>query len=85
MEQRRKVADPLLLCAGPGRVSQALGIDIGHDGLSLAQQPFHLAAPEARVLVVTGKRIGISKAVDQPWRFGLQGSVHVSKKFSAIK
>lgn len=83
MEERRNMADPLLLCAGPGRVSQALGIDNSHDGRPLAHPPFQLTAPETPALVVTAKRIGISKAVDQPWRFGLQGSAHVSKKFGA--
>lgn len=84
MEERRNVSDPLLFCAGPGRVSQALGISIDHDGMSLAQPPFHLTQPEAPVLVVADRRIGISKAVDQPWRFGLQNSNYVSKKFRSI-
>lgn len=84
MEERRNVSDPLLFCAGPGRVSQALGISIDHDGMSLARPPFRLTQPEAPVLVVADRRIGISKAVEHPWRFGLKNSVYVSKKFRSI-
>jgi DNA-3-methyladenine glycosylase len=82
MEQRRGRSEPLLLCSGPGRVCQALGIGIEHDGLSLFEQPFHLVPPATPPLVVAGRRIGISRATDQPWRFGLQGSVHVSRRFT---
>jgi DNA-3-methyladenine glycosylase len=81
MEVRRGRSDPLLLCAGPGRLCQALGITIEHDGMSLFQPPFSLAPPDISPLVVTGRRIGISQAVDRPWRFGLQGSIYVSKRF----
>jgi DNA-3-methyladenine glycosylase len=82
MEQRRGRSEPLLLCSGPGRVCQALGIGIEHDGLSLFEQPFHLVPPATPPSVVAGRRIGISRATDQPWRFGLQGSVHVSRRFT---
>ena len=82
MEQRRGRSEPLLLCSGPGRVCQALGIGIEHDGLSLFEQPFQLVAPATPLSVVAGRRIGISRAIDQPWRFGLQGSLHVRRRFS---
>ncbi|WP_117190987.1 DNA-3-methyladenine glycosylase [Rhizobium terrae] len=82
MESRRGLADPLLLCSGPGRLCQALAITIEHNGLSLAEAPFELTPPETPPLVVVGRRIGISKAVDLPWRFGLSGSLHVSRKFT---
>lgn len=82
MEARRGRSDPLLLSAGPGRVCQALGITGGHDGLSLFKPPFRFRPAEEAPLVVTGRRIGISQAVDLPWRFGLAGSVHVSKRFA---
>ncbi|WP_105370617.1 DNA-3-methyladenine glycosylase [Neorhizobium huautlense] len=81
MEKRRGRADPLLLCAGPGRVCQALGITIEHNGLSLFGPPFAFSPPQVPPLIVTGRRIGISQAVDQPWRFGLSGSPYVSKRF----
>ena len=82
MERRRGLADPLLFCSGPGRLCQALGVGIEHNGLSLLQAPFELRLPDVPPLVVVGRRIGISKAVDLPWRFGLSGSLHISKKFT---
>jgi len=82
MERRRGQNDPLLLCAGPGRVCQALGVTIEHNGLPLFEPPFELAMPDIAPMVVIGRRIGISRAVDLPWRFGLSGSLHVSRKFT---
>lgn len=82
MQRRRGVADPRLLCSGPGRLCQALGVGIEHNGLPLLSPPFELIVPKVSPLVVAGRRIGISKAVDLPWRFGLSGSTHVSRKFS---
>lgn len=82
MAQRRGRADPLLLCAGPGRLAQALGIDISHDGASLEKPPFSLAAAEVPPMVISGRRIGITKAVDLPWRFGLKGSLYLSRRFA---
>lgn len=81
MRQRRGLEDDRLLCAGPGRVAQALGITQAHDGLPLDQPPFELRPPEQPVEVVTDVRIGISKAVELPWRFGLAGSRMVSRPF----
>ncbi|RWX76972.1 DNA-3-methyladenine glycosylase [Neorhizobium lilium] len=82
MAARRGRPDPLLLCSGPGRLCQALGIGIEHNGQPLLEAPFTLAAPDTQAQVVTGRRIGISQAADLPWRFGLGGSLHVSRKFS---
>jgi DNA-3-methyladenine glycosylase len=84
MEARRGRSDPMLLCAGPGRLCQALGIVIEHDGLSLFAPPFRLAPPQVSPLVVTGRRIGISKAVERQWRFGLHGSAYISKRFPVL-
>ncbi len=81
METRRGTGDPRLLCSGPGRLCQALGVTIEHDGMSLLEHPFGLRAPASSAPVVIGPRIGISKAVDNPWRFGLAGSGYVSKRF----
>ncbi|HZH07830.1 MAG TPA: DNA-3-methyladenine glycosylase [Lautropia sp.] len=86
MRARRAVAgrvpqDDRLLCAGPGRVGQALGLGPEHDGLRVDAPPFQLVpAPRAAALVV-GARIGISKATDKPWRFGLAGSPFLSRPF----
>ena len=82
MRERRGMQDLRLLCAGPGRVGEALGIDHRHDGLSLAEPPFELLEGDLPVEVLQGVRIGISKAVDQPWRFGLRGSRFLSRKFA---
>ncbi|SFC48593.1 DNA-3-methyladenine glycosylase [Polaromonas sp. OV174] len=83
MRARRGVDELRLLCAGPGRVGQALGIDRQYGGMRLDQPPFELLAPApaaARPLLV-GPRIGISKALEQPWRFGLAGSRFLSRPF----
>lgn len=81
MEARRGKSDPLLLSSGPGRLCQALGITSAHDGLPLWQMPFQLIPPSLTPIIDVDKRIGISKAVDQLWRFGLHGTPHVSRKF----
>ena len=83
MRARRGLDDSRLLCAGPGRLGQALAIDPSHNGMRLDQPPFELFAPEsaAGLTVVVGPRVGISKAVDQPWRFGLAGSRFLSRPF----
>mgnify|MGYP001595085980 CR=1 FL=1 len=83
MRQRRGLDDERLLCAGPGRVGQALAVTPAHNGLALDAAPFALwAAPAASpVALAVGPRIGISKAVDLPWRFGLQGSRFLSRRF----
>ena len=82
MQARRGLADPRLLCAGPGRLCQALGITMAHYGLPLDRPPFFVAAPDGPVDVVAGPRIGISKAVDAAWRFGLAGSRFLSRPFA---
>jgi len=81
MRQRRGLDDVRLLCAGPGRVGQALGITREHNGLSIALPPFELRPGPTRLPIVSGPRIGISKAMDQPWRFGLEGSRFLSRPF----
>lgn len=79
MTARRGVDDPLLLCSGPGRLTQALGVTGDHDGLPLDRPPFRLVPPEAPVEVVTGPRVGITRAGDLPWRYTLRGSAFVSR------
>ncbi len=81
MRARRGLDDVRLLCAGPGRVGQALGITRDHNGLPVTAPPFELLPAPPKVKVVSGPRIGISKAVDQPWRFGLAGSPFLSRPF----
>ena len=81
MQKRRKMQDMRLLCAGPGRLCEALGISIAHNGLALDRPPFRLIAREEKPDVVAGVRIGITKAADLPWRYGLKGSRYFSKPF----
>lgn len=83
MRERRKLEDVRLLCAGPGRLCQALALGIRHNGLALDAPPFELQSREAGAAptVLAGPRIGISRAKETPWRFGLAGSRFISKPF----
>jgi DNA-3-methyladenine glycosylase len=81
MRRRRGLTDERLLCAGPGRVCEALGITVAHNGMALNAPPFELFARAGPVEVVTGLRIGITKAAELPWRYGLKDSRFLSKPF----
>jgi DNA-3-methyladenine glycosylase len=81
MRRRRAIKEDRLLCSGPGRLCEALGITIAQYGLPLDEPPFELFARSAEVEVVTGPRIGLTKAIDYPWRYGLKGSRFLSKPF----
>jgi DNA-3-methyladenine glycosylase len=81
MRRRRGMADERLLCSGPGRLCEALGITHKQNGLALDELPFELFARTEAVDVVTGPRIGITKAAEKPWRYGLKGSRFLSKPF----
>ena len=87
MRERRGLDNPRLLCAGPGRLTQALGIGAQHAGLSLHAPPFALLQPADAALsdVVSGPRIGISKAQDAPWRFGERHSRFLSRAFAPAR
>jgi DNA-3-methyladenine glycosylase len=81
MRRRRGVADERLLCSGPGRLCEALAVTHAHNGHRLDRPPFALFARPGAVEVVTGPRIGLTKAVALPWRYGLAGSPFLSKPF----
>ena len=81
MRRRRGLADERLLCSGPGRLTEALGITHAYNGLPLDRAPFELLASTQPAEIVVGPRIGITKAVAQPWRYGLAGSRFLSKPF----
>jgi DNA-3-methyladenine glycosylase len=83
MRRRRGLKDERLLCSGPGRVCAALGITNAHNGLALDTPPFALSLREDDVTIIVGPRIGITKAADLPWRYGLKGSRFLSKPFRA--
>jgi DNA-3-methyladenine glycosylase len=80
MMARRGLDTPRLFCSGPGRLCQALGVTREHNGMRIDRPPFALK-PGPNAGVVVGPRIGITKAVDAPWRFGEAGSRFVSKPF----
>ena len=80
MTKRRGLADLRLLCAGPGRLCQALAVSGEHSGLAAHRAPFDLV-PGGVSDVIAGPRIGISKAIEVPWRFGEAGSRYLSKPF----
>ncbi len=82
MQRRRGMKEERLLCSGPGRLCEALGIAGGHNGLPLDKPLFELRARSGKPEIAAGVRIGITKAVDLPWRFGLKGSRYMSKPFA---
>ena len=81
MRRRRDLSDARALCSGPGKLCEALGVSIKHNGLPLDRAPFELRARAKKPEIAIGVRIGITKAVDEPWRYGLQGSKFLSKPF----
>ena len=83
MVARRGLTEPRLLCSGPGRLCQALGVTREHDGLRVDRPPFRLRPRTVPAALVTGTRIGITKAAERPWRYGLAGSRFVSRPFRA--
>jgi DNA-3-methyladenine glycosylase len=81
MRRRRGLADERGLCSGPGKLCEALGVSRRHNGLSLDKAPFELRARQEMPEIAVGVRIGITKAIEHPWRFGLRGSRFLSRIF----
>lgn len=81
MRERRGDVPDRLLTSGPGRLCQALAITREHDGLPLDRPPFELAPRTGEPQILTGPRIGLTKGVETPWRFGLMGSPYLSRPF----
>jgi DNA-3-methyladenine glycosylase len=81
MRERRGLESTRLLCAGPGRLCQALALTGEHDGLPLDEPPFELRPRTRDVALAVGPRIGITKAVELPWRYGVAGSAFLSRPF----
>jgi DNA-3-methyladenine glycosylase len=81
MRRRRGLQDEKSLCSGPGKLTEALGITHEHNALPLDAPPFALHARVGKPDIVTGVRIGLTKAVELPWRYGLKGSKFMSKPF----
>ena len=83
MQRRRGPVKPNQLCAGPGRLTQALGITGALDGKPLDKPPFLLKPRTESSEIIIGPRIGITRAVEVPWRFGMAGSRFVSRRFAS--
>jgi DNA-3-methyladenine glycosylase len=85
MRARRRGRPDLELCSGPGKLTEALGIGLGENGADLGADPFLLTPREAgwSGQIVAGPRVGITKAVEQPWRFSIVGNPYVSKPWPA--
>jgi DNA-3-methyladenine glycosylase len=81
MRRRRGLHDEKSLCSGPGKLTEALGITHQHNALELDAPPFALHARVGTPDIVAGIRIGLTKAVELPWRYGLKGSKFLSKPF----
>src|SRR5256886_16472840 len=81
MRRRRRLHDERSLCSGPGKLTEALGISDEHNGLPLDVPPIALHARAGKPDVVAGLRIGMTKAGELPWRYGLKGSKFLSKRF----
>ncbi|MCA1546381.1 DNA-3-methyladenine glycosylase [Bradyrhizobium sp. BRP19] len=81
MRRRRHLQEVRALCSGPGKLTEALGITLAHNALPLDRPPIALHARTEDVEVATGIRIGITKAVELPWRYGVRGSKFLSKPF----
>jgi DNA-3-methyladenine glycosylase len=83
MRERRGLERVEALCSGPGKLTQALGIELGHDGVDLAAGPITIAEPptgSSEVEIVAGPRIGLTKAAELPWRFCVRGSRFLSRR-----
>jgi DNA-3-methyladenine glycosylase len=85
MRKRRGPRPDHDLCSGPGKLTEALGIDLSQNGADLARDPFLLLPPDENweSEVVTGPRIGITKATERPWRFCAADNPHISKPIRA--
>ncbi len=81
MRVRRGVRADRALCSGPGKLCQALGVSRDHDGRPLDEPPFELLPRDGVPPIVTGPRIGLTRAADRPWRYGLEGSSFLSRPF----
>jgi DNA-3-methyladenine glycosylase len=81
MRARRGLEDLRLLCSGPGRLCQALAVTGDQDGFALDSPPFELLARKVEPEIVTGPRIGLTRAAELPWRYGLAGSPYLSRGF----
>jgi DNA-3-methyladenine glycosylase len=81
MRRRRRLHDERSLCSGPGKLTEALAITQAYNALPLDAPPIALYARVGKAEVASGVRIGITKAMELSWRYGLKGSRFLSKPF----
>ena len=81
MRERRHVDAARALCSGPGKLCQALGVTLAHNAAALDEPPFELLARKTTPRIVTGPRVGITRAAELPWRYGVEGSPFLSRPF----
>lgn len=79
MRERRGVDSLRLLCSGPGRLCQALGVTGAHDGLPLDSPPFQILQRTGEPPIASTTRIGITQAAELPWRHVVAGSRFLSR------
>jgi DNA-3-methyladenine glycosylase len=85
MRRRRGLVNERSLCSGPGKLTEALAITNKHNGLALDAAPIALHARTSKPDIIAGVRIGITKAAELPWRYGLKDSKFLSKPFLATR
>jgi DNA-3-methyladenine glycosylase len=83
MRERRGTDAVRALCSGPGKLCQAIGVTHDHNGLPLDEPPFELFARTAAPQIITGPRIGITRATERAWRYALEGSPFLSRPLRA--
>lgn len=81
MRRRRRQQEARALCSGPGKVCEAMAVSIADNTLPLDAPPIAIHTRPRKPEIVSGVRIGITKAIELPWRFGLKGSRFLSKPF----
>ena len=79
MAERRGLSDVEQLCSGPGKLTQALGIGLDLNGTNFVDGPIMISERESVPEQIIGKRIGITRAIELPWRFSVAGNRHVSR------
>ena len=87
MRRRRGRAEIEQLCSGPGKLTEALGVDLSLNGADLLEPPFELSERGETwngAEIVTSERIGITKAAELPWRYSVAGSRYVSRPWPAV-
>jgi DNA-3-methyladenine glycosylase len=79
MRERRGLSDPEQLCSGPGKLTQAMGIGLDLNATNFVAGPIVISGREHAPGQIIGERIGITRAMELPWRFCVAGNRHVSR------